>query len=144
MATGRISAPASVVYGVIADYQQHHPRILPDAFRNFVVEKGGVGAGTIFRFDLRIAGRTRHYYSEVTEPEPGRYLVESYPEEGSETSFRVAPAGDGCTVTIATEFTTRDGMLGTIERAMSSALLRWLYADELKRLGRYAMEMSSR
>jgi Polyketide cyclase / dehydrase and lipid transport len=142
-ATARINAPASVVYGILADYHRHHPRILPTAFRNFVVKKGGIGAGTVFSFDLRIAGRTKHYHSVVAEPEPGAYLVESYPDEGSETSFRVTAQGNACTVTIASEFDTRGGPLGAIERTMSSALLRWLFADELKRLAAYAIAIGA-
>lgn len=142
-ATARINAPAPVVYGILADYHRHHPRILPKAFRNLVVERGGIGAGTVFSFDLHIAGRTKHYHSVVAEPEPGAYLVESYPDEGSETSFRVTPQGSACTVTIASEFDTRSGLPGAIERTMSSALLRWLFADELKRLEAYATEIAA-
>ena len=42
----RIDAPAAKVYGILADYHVGHPSILPPAFRNLIVEEGGVGAGT--------------------------------------------------------------------------------------------------
>ena len=54
-----IGAPAERVYNYLADYQQHHPRILPSAFSGFTVEHGGVGAGTVFRFRLDVGGRSR-------------------------------------------------------------------------------------
>src|SRR6187455_1777896 len=95
-ASADIAAPAATVYGVFADYRQHHPRILPDAFSNFAVQEGGVGAGTTFTFDLRVLGRVKHYAGVAYEPEPGRHLVEKYPAENSETSFLVEPAGAGC------------------------------------------------
>ena len=72
-ASARLNAPASVVYTVIADYREHHPHILPDAFSNMVVKQGGVGAGTIMSFDLRVPGRTRHYTGVVTEPTMTRF-----------------------------------------------------------------------
>jgi hypothetical protein len=137
-ASAEIAAPPDVVYRVFADYRQHHPRILPDAFSNFVVQEGGVGAGTKFTFDLRVLGRVRHYAGVAYEPEPGRYLVEKYPAEGSETSFLVEPSGGGSRVTITTEFTGRSGIAGAIERWMIERILRPIYTDELARVATYA------
>ena len=137
-----IDAPAAVVYNIFADYRQHHPRILPAAFGNFQVQAGGVGAGTAFTFDLRAAGRLRHYRGIASEPEPGRCLLETYPDEGSQTSFLVVPSGDGCTVTIATEFDSRSGLAGMFERWLAGMVLKPLYADELARVAAYARNLS--
>lgn len=137
-ASARIDAPAAVVYGIIADYRQHHPKILPPAFSNLAVREGGVGAGTVITFDLRVLGTTRHYEGFVTEPDPGRYLLESYPADGGVTSFRVEPDGSGCTLTIATDFGVRSGPLGALERWMAGWLLRPIYAQELRLIAEYA------
>jgi len=137
-ASADIAAPAATVYRVFADYRQHHPRILPAAFSNFAVQEGGVGAGTTFTFDLRVLGRVKHYAGVAYEPEPGRYLVEKYPAEHSETSFLVEPAGVGCRVTITTEFDGRSGIAGRIERWMVERILRPIYDDELARVAEYA------
>ena len=51
-----IEAPAERVYGGIADFREHHHRFLPPAFSDFHVEAGGVGAGTVSGFKLRLAG----------------------------------------------------------------------------------------
>ena len=141
-ASARIDAPPALVYNIFADYRQHHPRILPTAFSNFEVQEGGVGAGTSFTFDLRAAGRLRHYRGVASEPAPGRYLVERYPDEGSQTSFLVEPAGQGCTVTIATEFDARSGVAGIFERWLAGRVLKPLYADELARVAAYARKLS--
>ena len=54
---------------IIADYHNGHPHILPKQFRNLTVEKGGVGAGTIIRFEVRALGSDAAIQRVVTEPE---------------------------------------------------------------------------
>ena len=133
-----IDAPAECVYGYIADYRQHHPNILPPAFSNFRVEAGGVGAGTVIRFNLTVAGRTQEYHQTVAEPEPGRVLTEGGAD--SVTSFTVTPAGERCRVRIETGWQRKGGVLGFVERLIASRVLLPLYNDELARLDRYAQE----
>jgi hypothetical protein len=78
-----IAAPPPIVYGLIADYRQGHPSILPARyFQNLQVEEGGVGAGTRISFQMRSFGRIRRFQAQVTEPEPGRQLRETYTDAG--------------------------------------------------------------
>src|SRR5947208_3454415 len=104
-ASRTIPAPARRVYDVIADYNVGHPSILPrPPFGALNVEAGGVGAGTTIRFEMRMLGKTRVTRGEITEPEPGRVLVETYPDSGMVTTFLVQPRGAAeCEVTISTE-----------------------------------------
>jgi hypothetical protein len=139
VAEGNVGAPAERVYGILADYRQHHPKILPPAFSDFRVDEGGVGAGTVIRFRLKAGGRTEDYRAVVSEPEPGRVLRENYPERSSATIFMVTPAGDACRVRIETTG-QRAGLRGVIERLLAPRVLAPLYADELARLDRYARE----
>jgi polyketide cyclase/dehydrase/lipid transport protein len=129
-----INAPADRVYGIISDYQNGHPRILPAAFRNFVVEQGGRGHGTLTRFDVRAFGRTQSFRHEVLEPEPGRVLVERDRDLDSRTTFIVEPAPSGSTVTIRTELRSRGGLSGRLERLLSTRFLQRLYREELGNL----------
>ena len=93
-ASAHIDAPPEHVYGIIADYHVGHPSILPKAFKNFVVEKGGTGAGTIIRFEVHAFRTVTRFRAIVTEPEPGRVLVETNVEPTeSPTTFTVAPGG---------------------------------------------------
>src|SRR5215470_19636891 len=105
--TAKVDAPATTVYRVIADYNNGHPRILPSAFRNLVVEKGGVGAGTQTRFDVRAFGQTQSIRHEVFEPEPGRVLLERDRDVDSETTFTVDPVAGGSQVTIRSQLLSR-------------------------------------
>jgi len=55
-----VAAPAPIVYGLIADYHQGHPSILPPKyFQNLQVEEGGVGAGTRISFQMQSFGGVR-------------------------------------------------------------------------------------
>jgi hypothetical protein len=136
-ATARVAAPADVVYATIANYHTGHPRIVPKQFSNLVVEQGGIGAGTVIRFDMKILGSTTHFRAIVSEPEPGRVLVERN-VEGNEavSTFVVDPdaAGKTCQVTIHTEMPVRGGLAGVIEKFMVTRVLTSLYKEELKRL----------
>src|ERR1051325_550535 len=87
-ASMRIAAPPARLYGLLADYHTGHPSILPKQFSNLRVEVGGVGAGTVIRFDMTVFGRKQVFRGMVSEPEPGRILVERYDEPNtSETTF---------------------------------------------------------
>src|SRR5918911_1048185 len=93
-----MDAPADVVYRCIANYREHHRPggFLPPSFSDFSIERGGVGAGTVISFTMTLGGRTREMTQTVSEPEPGRVLVES--GSGVRTTFSVQPEGTGCRV----------------------------------------------
>ena len=78
-----VPAPAAAVYALLADYRDGHPSILPPAFSDLTVLRGGTGAGTVIRFALTLAGRKQVIEARVDEPEPGRVLSETYPERGA-------------------------------------------------------------
>jgi hypothetical protein len=139
-ASAEIPAPPTIVYGIIADYHQGHPSILPPQyFQNLTVEAGGIGAGTQISFEMRSFGQTRRVRGHVAEPEPGRRILETYPEFGIETDFTVDPldGGQRSRVTIATRY-QKAGLAGWIERLVSPVFLRTVYAAELQLLAERA------
>jgi hypothetical protein len=134
-----ISAPAPVVYALIADYRHGHPSILPpEYFEDLVVEAGGQGAGTRIRFTMKAFGRREVSRAEVTEPEPGRVLVETIREKGVVTTFTVAPVPDGRTeVTLETVYPAR-GLRGWFEALFVPGYLKKVYVAELRLLAQIA------
>ena len=139
-ASAVIQAPAPRVYAVIADYRQHHPRIVPPQyFRRIEVEEGGVGAGTRTRIEMRVLGRTKHATHIIREPVPGRVLEEVDAGGLLTTTFVVDPWGDGTSakVSIQTTFKVRSGLLGAIERVLTVFVLRRIYRKEFVLLGNY-------
>jgi len=140
-ATARIQAPAPQVYGILADYRDGHPHILPKQFTSLSVEQGGRGAGTVFRCEMRVLGRKQMFRASVTEPEPGRVLVETIIEgDPLVTTFTVNPAdgGGACDVTISSVIDQKPGLRGMIERFLTPRILEPMYRDELRILNEYA------
>jgi hypothetical protein len=136
-ASQRLNAQPRRVYDTIANYHTGHPRIVPKQFRNLIVEKGGIGAGTVIRFEVTVLGRTTAFRAEVTEPEPGRVLVErNILGSDSVTTFIVEPGAreNESLVTIQTELKKRGGLGGAIEKFVTERVLRPMYAEELRLL----------
>jgi hypothetical protein len=142
-----ISASASIparrerVYSLIANYKEGHPQILPRQFSELVVEQGGIGAGTVVRFQMSILGRKQNFRAAITEPDPGHVLVETYLDaNGAVTTFTVSPgaAPADSQVTISTALPVKAGFLGRIEGALASLVLRPIYVKELENLARVA------
>jgi uncharacterized protein YndB with AHSA1/START domain len=134
-----IAAPAETLYGYLADMSVH-PRFLPEAFSDFQIESGGVGAGTVTRFKVTAGGRARDYRMEVSEPEPGRVLVESDTSSSLVTKFTVTPGGDSSRVEISTTWDGAGGVGGFFERMFAPRVMRSIYVDELEQLDAFAQE----
>ncbi|HEX3829731.1 MAG TPA: SRPBCC family protein [Sporichthyaceae bacterium] len=133
-----IAAPADVTFGLIADAAQR-PKFVPDSFSGFEVLSGGVGAGTVHKFDFQAPSRpVRSYVMEVSEPEPGKVLVETDRNSSLVTRFTVTPQGQQCQVEITTTWKGAGGIGGFFEKTFAPKALRGIYADELTRLDAYA------
>lgn len=131
-----IPAAPGRVYAIIADYTAGHVQILPRRyFSNIKIEQGGVGAGTVIRFQMHAFGSTQELQAEITEPIPGELLVETIAQTGATTSFRVVPdsGGQASRVTIATDWETK-GLLGWAQSLLIPQLLRKVYTEELDNL----------
>jgi hypothetical protein len=91
-------------------------------------------------------GRTQTFRAAITEPEPGQVLVETYLDSnGAITTFTVNRRADqgASDVTISTELPVRTGLLGAIERFLTTRYLRPLYLRELGLLAKCVEEKSA-
>src|SRR5258708_15164955 len=98
---------------------------------------------------MNIMGTTLTVRPLVTEPEPGRILVESDTEGYSVTTFTVDPldSGPGSMLTITTDFNPRrGGIMGRVERYLTRRVLNRIYVKELALIAEYAkdLELESR
>ncbi len=136
-----IDAPAKRIYNILADYQHGHLLILPKPyFVSLQVEQGGLGAGTIVKFQMKVLGRVQDFRAIVSEPEPDRVLVETKDGTGVVTKFIVDPrnSGKSAYVTIITAIPVRDGWAGRVEGWMTKQLLYPIYVKELEQLAQVA------
>jgi hypothetical protein len=140
-----IPVPAQTAYRLIADYRDGHPRILPKPyFLSLDVEKGGYGEGTVIHFQMKIMGRVLSFHSVITEPTPGRVLVETDLNTGAVTTFMVEPHQEGkqSFVTISTTINVPDGIAGKIQGWLTTQLLRPIYLKEIEQLAAVAAGVS--
>jgi polyketide cyclase/dehydrase/lipid transport protein len=136
-----ISSQTHIVYDLIADYRDGHPRILPRPyFVSLEVEQGGYGAGTVINFQMKLMGRIQSFHSRISEPEPGHILAETDMNTGSVTTFTVDPRSNGqeASVTITTTTDVPNGILGKIQGWLTTQLLRPIYLKELDQLAAVA------
>lgn len=142
-ASALVHAPPATVYGILADYHDGHPHILPrPPFGELVVESGGRGAGTVFRVQTRQGMKMRTFRMAVSEPQPGRLLKEQDLDSDLFSTFAVEPvAGGHCQVTITTHW-MRGGVQGLMERMLMPVLAAPIYRREIANLERLARERS--
>ena len=125
------------IYAILADYVDGHPAILPKQFfADLAVTQGGQGAGTHVTVQMDVYGTKRTYHLVVSEPEPGRTLVEEDADAGVYTTFTVEPAAapDQSRVTIATRSRVAPGLAGLMEKLISPFVTRRIYRAELTQL----------
>jgi uncharacterized protein YndB with AHSA1/START domain len=134
-----IDAPADEVYSYLADMHQHQ-QFLPPAFSDFQIEQGGVGAGTVTSFKITAGGRTRSYHMQISEPTPGRTLVETDTGSSLVTTFNITPQGDKSLVNITTSWDGASGIGGFFERTFAPRAVERIYREALDRLNTYATE----
>src|SRR5919206_3900461 len=74
-----VAASPRRVHAFLVDYRNNRPRILPPGyFRDYRVEQGGDGAGTVISYRLRAGGRERGYRLRVEEPNESGPLLEEH------------------------------------------------------------------
>lgn len=143
-----LNARPEDVYASIADYENGHPNIVPpESIYDMHVEQGGYGAGTIINFKFKALGVTYTFRQRVSEPEPGRVLVEQDIDsrQNATTTFTVTPVEDGqkSHVKIATTMNADPGLQGLVERMLMPIINGRAYRKELKLLEAFAQKRST-
>lgn len=135
-----IDAPAHEVYRYLAD-PQLHAAFLPRPFYDVEVEEGSVGAGSVILIKIDFAGGVRELRMQVTEPEPGRTLVQrDTNSSGLVTTFTVTPRGEQALVNITASFDGESGVPGFVERIIAPRRLHRIYNQELEHFDAHARE----
>lgn len=142
-ASAVIDASPEAIYAVFSDYEVAHKAILPKPyFADMVVLAGGQGAGTVIDVYMDVFGNKKTYHLEVTEPEPGRLLVETDYKTGERTHFIMEPLANGrqTKVTIDSKFKANTGFTGFMERLITPPITRYIFKKELANVAAYVKE----
>lgn len=140
-----LSARPKAIYDAIADYEHGHPNIIPpESFSDLRVEQGGYGAGTIIRFKVKALGIVTEMHARISEPEPGRVLVEQDIDATRNvvTTFTVIPLEDNqqARVIISTTMNASPGLAGLVERILIPRINGRIYRKELRLLEAFAQK----
>ncbi len=132
-ATNPVAAPPDRVRAFLRDYRSARPRILTDSYRDYRVEEGGEGAGTVFSYNFVAPGRPpRGFRLRVEESDETLY-------ERDETStfvsnWTVDETATGSSVTLEASWEGSGGIGGFFERLFAPMSLRRTYAQVLEKL----------
>lgn len=131
-ASAQLEAPPERVLAFLRDYRDNRPRILTDNYSAYRVEQGGKGEGTVCAYHFAAGGRERDYRLHVHEHD------DALEEQDQMSSFRstwsVAPAPGGATVTIESAWDGAGGIAGLFEGFFAPRGLRRIYDRMLDKL----------
>lgn len=128
-----INAEVAPVLAAVADYQQVRPKILPAQYSNYRVLEGGQGQGTVATWRLQ-ATKSRVREVQASVDVAGHAVIEKDANSSMVTNWTVAPAVQGCSVTVTTTWTGASGIKGFFERIFAPLGLKRIQAETLANL----------
>jgi hypothetical protein len=138
---GQVSASSTVlmnaapeaVLAAVADYQTVRPKILSAHYSGYQVLERGHGQGTVVTWKLQATeSRVRDVKAAVEVA--GHSVIEKDANSSMVTTWTVAPAGTGSTVTTKTSWTGAGGVKGFFEKTFAPLGLRKIQAEVLGNL----------
>ncbi|MDT5359141.1 MAG: hypothetical protein QOC69_903 [Mycobacterium sp.] len=128
-----INAAPEAVLAAVADYQTVRPKILSSHYSGYQVLEGGQGEGTVATWKLQATeSRVRDVKAEVDVA--GHSVIEKDANSTMVTTWTVAPAGTGSSVTTKTTWTGAGGVKGFFEKTFAPLGLRKIQAEVLENL----------
>lgn len=136
-ATTRRRLPGSPeqAYAALADYRGIRPTLLPPEFSRYEVQAGGSGAETTVGWTLQATPkRSRTCLFTVTEPDPGRRLVETDTNSSMVVTWMVRGTAEGAEVEVTAGWQGAGGIGGIFERIFAPKGLNRIHDQVLAAL----------
>ena len=128
-----IYATPAAALDAIADYRTVRPRILSPHYSDYAVLQGGQGRGTVAAWKLQATkSRAREVRADIDVA--GHTVMEKDANSSLMTNWTVAPAGEGCSVTVKTTWSGAGGIKGVFERTFAPLGLRRIQGEVLANL----------
>lgn len=131
--TAQIAAPSSEVFAALADYATVRPTLLPANYRDYRVDEGGQGAGTVVHWILQATEkRQRDVLADVTVA--GDRITETDRNSTMVTTYTVTSAGNSSQVEVVTTWKGAGGIGGFFEKTFAPKGLNRIYTELLGNL----------
>ena len=130
-ATRSVSVPRERVLEFLRDYSRRQ-EILTEQYRDYRVQEGGTGAGTVFSYTLHSPGRSRSF--RLRADETGDGLVERDVESSFVSIWTVLSTATGSSVMLEGAWEGAAGVGGFFERLFAPMALRRTYGQILDKL----------
>ncbi|GAC67175.1 SRPBCC family protein [Gordonia soli] len=131
--TIEIAATPDAVVAALADYEQVRPAILPEQYRDYRVESGGNGDGTVVHWILQATSKRQRDIRATVSVVPDT-ITEKDQNSTLVTTYTVASAGAGSRVTTTTTWAGAGGIGGFFERTFAPKGLNRIQAELLGNL----------
>lgn len=137
----QVSAASTILLNVdpaatlaaVADYQSVRPKILSPQYSEYQVLQGGQGQGTVVKWKLQ-ATKSRSRDVQATVDVAGHSVIEKDAKSSMVTTWTVAPAGPGSSVTVKTSWTGAGGIKGFFEKTFAPLGLKRIQGEVLANL----------
>lgn len=137
----QVSAASTILLNVdpaatlaaVADYQSVRPKILSPQYSEYQVLQGGQGLGTVVKWKLQ-ATKSRSRDVQATVDVAGHSVIEKDANSSMVTTWTVAPAGPGSSVTVKTSWTGAGGIKGFFEKTFAPLGLKRIQGEVLANL----------
>lgn len=131
-ATRSVDVPPERVLEFLGEYRDARPRILTEQYRDYLVEEGGTGPGTVFSYSFHSPGRSRTFRLHVESAEDG--LTERDAGSSFVSTWTVLPTATGSSVMLEGAWEGAGGIGGFFERLFAPMSLRRTYGRVLDNL----------
>jgi hypothetical protein len=123
------------LYAIIADYTGRHRRIMPPAYHDYAVERGGSGEGSVVRWVLHVGNHRRPYEMQVDQAPQTHALTERDRHSSFTTQWLLSAEGTATHVRLVSTWEQRShGFPALFERIFAPRSLARLHAETLRRL----------
>ncbi|SOX56459.1 SRPBCC family protein [Mycobacterium ahvazicum] len=128
-----INVEPGATLAAVADYQTVRPKILSPHYSEYQVLQGGQGQGTVVKWKLQ-ATKSRSRDVQATVDVAGHSVIEKDANSSMITTWTVAPAGPGSSVTVKTSWKGAGGVKGFFEKTFAPLGLRKIQGEVLANL----------
>jgi hypothetical protein len=138
-----VDAEPAAVWDAVTDFNGARPKMLPENYQDYQVERDTVGADLVLSFTLHAGGRARAYRMQVEAVAPGQELIERDLASTYTMRWLIERVGPGAhaRVRLSSEWESRAaGINGFFERRFAPSGVRRIHQETLVRLGQLLRE----